>query len=72
MVESLYEEHKRTHPERFKVGWNIKDRKSYKDLYGRLERHACFGCIVKNRNPKDCDPCPDNPDRARMKKSGLL
>jgi len=72
MVESLYHAYKRTHPERFRVGWNIPDSKKYKDLYGRLEGDACFGCVVKEMNPVDCDPCRLNPNRERMKKAGLL
>ena len=72
MVESLYQEYRRSHPERFEVGWNKIDRKKFIDLYDRPEGHTCFGCIVKKMNPKDCDYCDANPVKELMKKAGLL
>ena len=69
MVESLYQELRRSHPERFRVGWNTRERV---DHQGRPSDHPCLSCVVEKRNPKDCDPCRKNPDRDRMKKAGLL
>lgn len=69
MVESLYREMRRTHPERFEVGWNTRDRI---DHQGRPTSSPCTHCIVEKRNPSDCDPCLKNPDRIRLKKAGLL
>lgn len=69
MDESLLEWSRRTHPERFKIGWKKENRL---DHLGRPSGHPCSHCIVKKRNPKDCDPCLDNPDRERMKRAGLL
>lgn len=72
MDESLLDWSRRTHPERFKVGWKNENKEAFSDLYGRPRGHACFGCIVKKMNPKDCDPCNLNPNRERMKRAGLL
>jgi hypothetical protein len=54
MVESLYQEYRSTHPERFTIG---RGRKAYTDLAGRGEKHPCFGCIVDSSLSKACVSC---------------
>lgn len=69
MGESLYREMRRTHPERFTVGWRNEVKQ---DEQGRTSKNPCFKCVVVKRNPRDCDPCNVNPDKDRMKRAGLL
>ena len=72
LEESLYAQYRRSHPERFTVGWKDEPKKDLSDLYGRPRGHSCFGCLVRRMNPEDCDPCNLNPNRERMKRAGLL
>ena len=69
MEESLYAYSKRTNPSRFQVDHR---RVLRTDRAGRTETHSCFRCVVHEMNPNDCDRCPSNPVRIRLKKAGLL
>lgn len=54
MGESLYQEYKRSHPERFRIGHR---KIPIMDKQGRLEDHPCFGCIVEPDMEKHCLEC---------------
>jgi len=66
---SLLEEMRREYPHKFRV-----DPHSSLDYKRNLKvNNSCLDCIVKdNRSPDHCDPCPDNPDRKRLIRAGLL
>lgn len=54
MEGTLYQEYRRTHPERFIVG-SILHRRL--DEQGRTEKHPCFGCIVDQTMISQCKTC---------------
>ncbi len=67
---SLYQELKEKHPRRFRVDIDpsLEDFRKVKNV-----PNPCSGCIVEfERSPEHCDPCPENPDRERLKRAGLL
>ncbi len=70
MLKNLYQELREENPRKFRVDiHNSLDT----DINKRNKSNPCSGCLVEfERSPEHCDPCLVNPDRERLKRSGLL
>lgn len=67
MVESLYQELRRTTPRRFEIDNHLPVDP------GKKIHKICRTCVVgDSRTPEHCDPCVDNPDKERLKRIGML
>ena len=67
-METLYQEHRRTHPERYIVGTI---RNIVLDEQGRTRNHPCFGCIVDQTMKSHCIKCGKSGLKAPPKQSKL-
>ena len=67
-METLYQEHRRTHPERYIVG---AIRNIVKDAQGRTKNHPCYSCIVDQTMKSHCIKCGKSGLKAPPEQSTL-